>query len=159
MFSRHDRCICALIQGSRELHMASLLADFDKTGGFRRRLISRKLSGLSRPNFHFDMPHDRRVGRNGRFKVQFQCFAKVGERLVFCLALTRHIDLQALGAIQSPSRQVVAEERTFHDSIFTCGPETGSTLGGSFPCTSGSKHVYWEHLRGPDFSESCVVLD
>src|SRR5579883_2779180 len=51
VFSRHDRCICALTQRSRELHMASLLADFDKTGGFKAALDLAKTERIKPPQF------------------------------------------------------------------------------------------------------------
>lgn len=49
VFSRHDRCICTLAQGSRKLHMASLLADFDKSGGFKATLDLAKAERLKPP--------------------------------------------------------------------------------------------------------------
>lgn len=62
----------------------------------RRRLISRKGNGLSRPNLYLDMSDDRRVSSHGRFKMQLQGFAKVVKSFVFGLPLAGDIDVKTL---------------------------------------------------------------
>jgi hypothetical protein len=61
--------------------------------------------------------------------VQFQCFAKVGERLVFCVALTRHIERQALGDDPITFPPGCRGKRTFYDSTSRSLAGAWSPLG------------------------------
>ena len=73
--------------------------------------------GLSRSNFHLNLAYLWRVGGNGRFEVQFQRLAQIGESLLFGLALTGHIHLQALGDKPVSLAPDGGGERTLHRTI------------------------------------------
>jgi hypothetical protein len=60
-------------------------------------LISRKASGLSRPNLYLDLEYGGRVRGNRWLEVQFQRLAQIVESLFLSPPLARYINVQALG--------------------------------------------------------------
>jgi hypothetical protein len=79
--------------------------------------ISRKASGLSRPNLYLDLTHCRRMAGDRRLEVQFKCLAEISERFLFCAALAGNIQVQALGDKPisfAPDRR---GKRAFHKTI------------------------------------------
>ena len=64
-----------------------------KPADSRRRLTTRKGCGLSRPNLNLNHTDLGRASRLRRFKVKFEGFLQIGERLFFSLALAGNINL------------------------------------------------------------------
>ena len=84
-----------------------------------RRLISRKGSGLSRPNLDLDHTNLRRARGLRRFEVQFQRFLQVTQSLFFAFALTGHIDFETLRDIPVPFTPYGRGERSLHVLILS----------------------------------------
>ena len=106
--------------------MTALLPHLDETGGFESLFYlakaERPKSGLSRPNFHLDVPDRRRMCCDRGLEIQFQRFTKIGEGFVFSFALTCQIDLKALRYKPVPLTPDRRCERTLHSSIL---PQAG----------------------------------
>jgi hypothetical protein len=81
------------------------------------RLISRKGRGLSRPNLNLDGAHFGRPCSVRRFKMKFQRFFQIRERLVFCFALAGNVNFQALGHIPVPFAPHRCCKRSLHERI------------------------------------------
>lgn len=99
LFVRHDRRVDDIASPTHELDVAAFLGRFDKPALSRRRLISRKGSGLSRAKLDLDRAHSGRPGGLRRFKVKFECFLQIRQRLFFGLALAGNIHLKTLGNV------------------------------------------------------------
>ncbi len=92
-----------------------------QTPASRRRLISRKGCGLSRPNLNLDGANHWRTRGSRGFEVQFQRLLQVGERTFFGFALAGDIDFQALGDVPIPLAPNGRGEWSFHDYILSHG--------------------------------------
>ena len=66
-----------------------------KPADSRRRLISRRPSGLSRPNLYLNVADSGRVACNRWLEMKFESLAQIGERFFFGFALTGEIQIQA----------------------------------------------------------------
>ena len=84
-----------------------------------RRLISRKGSGLSRPNLDLDHANLRRASGSRRFKVQFQRFLQVAQGFFFAFALTGDIDFETLRDIPVPFTPDSRGEWSLHVHILS----------------------------------------
>src|SRR5208283_2211776 len=73
-----------------------------KPAASRRRLISRKDWGLSRPNLGLDHADLRRPRCPRRFEMQLNRFLEIGKGLLLGLALASDVEFQALGDIPPP---------------------------------------------------------
>lgn len=113
----------------------------------RRRLISRKGCGLSRPNLDLDHADSGLSCRSRRLEVQFQRLFQVRQGLFFGFTLAGHIDLQALGDEPLPLTPNGCSERTRHAHILSQTPGVRLALfdGG---------HVARSRLRRRDQSDS-----
>ena len=80
-------------------------------------MISRKPSGLSRPNLYLDLAHGWRVGGSRRFEVQFQCLTQILESFFFSSTLAGNIDIQTLGNEPFPFAPNSSRKRTLHETI------------------------------------------
>src|SRR5581483_10100064 len=79
-----------------------------------RRLISRKGSGLSRPNLDLDGPYDRGPCGPRGLEMQFKSLFQIRQRFLFRLPLTGHIHLQALRDEPLPFAPNRRGKRTLH---------------------------------------------
>jgi hypothetical protein len=127
---RHDDGIGAARQYSGKLYVTPLLADFFKAADSRRRLISRKPSGLSRPNLYLNLTHGWRVSGNWRFEVQFQGLPQVLESFFFGSALAGNVDVQALGNKPVPLAPDSSRKRTLHETILAQSSPKGVIQAG-----------------------------
>ena len=84
-----------------------------------RRLISRKGSGLSRPNLNLNRAKLRGTRSSGRLEVKLQCFLQVVESLLFGLTLAGDIDFEALGDIPTSFAPDGRGEWSLHDNILS----------------------------------------
>ena len=90
-----------------------------KPADSRRRLISRKGNGLSRPNLNLDQADLWWARCLRRLEVKFQGFFEVGERFIFRSALARHVELEALRDVPVPFFPDAGCKRTLHLSILS----------------------------------------
>jgi len=85
-----------------------------KPAASRRRSISRKDCGLSRPNLNLDCANLRWPGCPRRLKVQFNCLLEVRQSFFLGLSLTRDIELQALRDVPVSLTPDSSRERSLH---------------------------------------------
>jgi len=93
-----------------------------KPADSRRRLISRKPSGLSRPNLYLDLADYWRMGGNRRLEVQFQRLTQILDSLFFSSTLAGNIDIQALGNEPFSLAPDGSRKRTLHGTILAQSP-------------------------------------
>ena len=110
-----------------------------------RRLISRKGSGLSRPNVNLDDPYRRWACGQRWLEVQFQRLFEVRQRFLFGLALAGNVYLKALGnepVTFPPDRR---GKRSLHRFIV---PQEGGGLAFPGPAQAGGA-VRFREARVP----------
>jgi hypothetical protein len=90
-----------------------------KPAASRRRLISRRGWGLSRPNLDLDQADLRRPGCLRRFEVEFNRFLEIGKSLFLGLPLAGDIEFEALGDITRPLAPNANRKQSLHDLIFS----------------------------------------
>jgi hypothetical protein len=93
----------------------------------RRRLISRKGWGLSRPNLDLNNADLRQPCCLRRLEVQFNRFLEVGKSLFLSLALARDIEFQALGHIPVTFSPNGSGKRSHHVHIVSQARLLGAT--------------------------------
>lgn len=97
-----------------------------------RRLISRKESGLSRPNFNLDGTKLWRPRGLRCLKMELQCLFRIGKSLFFAFPLAGDIELQALRDVPVAFAPYGSGERSFHNHIVSHnlleGPYKGKTF-------------------------------
>lgn len=96
-----------------------------KPAACRRRLTSRKGSGLSRANLDLDESNLRRARGLWRFEVEFQSFLKIGQGFGFGFTLARDIQLKALGNVPIAFPPNACGKRTLHGSILSLNSAFG----------------------------------
>jgi len=89
----------------------------NKPADSRRRLISRKASGLSRPNLYLDLEYSRGMAGNRRLEVQFQRLTQIVESLFLGPSLAGNIDVQALGNEPVSLAPDGSGKRSLHETI------------------------------------------
>src|SRR6266849_2470941 len=90
-----------------------------KPNASRRRLTSRKGSGLRRPNLDLNGAQLWRAGGLRRLEMKLQRFLQIGESFLFALTLACNVDFQALRNIPFPLTPDGGCERSLHVSILS----------------------------------------
>jgi hypothetical protein len=86
-----------------------------KPTAFSFRLNSRKGSGLGGTNLDFDRPQVGECCGNGRSEVERERLAQVDEGYIFRLALTDHVNFEALGDMPVTLLRDAGGERVLHN--------------------------------------------